>query len=186
MESRPADKPVPKYLEIFRDGSPVLYPSTEAIQPGRPVVLSEGEVDALLVGQELGDRDAVVTLGSASSKPTPEVLALLRSSPLWIVATDADQAGDRAAGLWDRFPRSRRVRPPVGKDWGDAHRDGPGRILDAFLPSLEVKAVTAEDVAADRPIEGRTLEQQALAAGLTWFPKHNAWIDAADPLAFVL
>jgi hypothetical protein len=52
----PKGKLPPKYLELFRDPALVgLYPGPEVIRPGRPVVIVEGEFDALLLGQELSD-----------------------------------------------------------------------------------------------------------------------------------
>jgi hypothetical protein len=58
----------PRYAEAFRD-RPSLYPDRHVIRPGRPLVIVEGDFDALLLGQELGDLAAVVTLGGAH-RPT--------------------------------------------------------------------------------------------------------------------
>src|SRR5262249_33015128 len=116
----------PKYVEVFRD-RPRLYPGSEAIRPGKPLVICEGELDALLLGQELADLGAsVVTLGRASARPDPAILGLLLPASPWYLATDADQAGDHAASGWPA--RARRVRPPVGKDWTDTHYAGFNRI----------------------------------------------------------
>lgn len=111
----------PKYAEAFRH-RPRLYPGPGAIEIGRPLVLVEGEFDALLLGQELRGLAAVVTLGSASVKrdsihPTP----LFRASRCF-VALDGDEAGDRAASEWP--PHAARVPPPEGKDWTDSHQAG--------------------------------------------------------------
>jgi hypothetical protein len=112
----------PKYAEAFRD-RPALYPGPEAIQPGRPLVIVEGEFDALLLGQELRDLAAVVTLGSASIEPDSETFLSMLSAPVWFVAHDADPAGDRAA--WEWPVRARRVRPPDPfKDWTEAAQAG--------------------------------------------------------------
>jgi hypothetical protein len=43
----------PKYVEAFRD-RPRIYPGPEVIRPGAPLVVVEGEFDALLLDQELG------------------------------------------------------------------------------------------------------------------------------------
>jgi len=111
----------PKYAEAFRD-RPAIFPTHSVVRPGKPLVVVEGEFDALLVGQEPADLAAVVTLGSASARPEgPTFLAML-PSPTWFVATDADEAGDKAASGWPA--RARRVRPPRGKDWTDAHLAG--------------------------------------------------------------
>ncbi len=112
----------PKYAEVFRD-RPGLYPGPEAIRPGGPLVITEGEFDALLLGQDLGDRAAVVTLGSASGRPDARCLGPLLPAYPWFVATDADPAGDDAFRHWPA--RSRRVRPPAPfKDWTEARQGG--------------------------------------------------------------
>lgn len=110
---------------------PTLYPSPETIRPGCPAVIVEGEFDALLLGQALGDRAAVVTIGSASGGRAKGGIArpirdALRPAPAWLIATDADEAGDQAAAAWNDYGRARRVRPPIGKDWTEAGTDLPG------------------------------------------------------------
>jgi hypothetical protein len=128
VQVRQPDGRKPKYAEAFRDrpglfvGSPIL--------PGRPAIVTEGELDALLVAQETAGRAGVVTLGSASGEVDPGVLgALLPASP-WLIALDADDAGDRAAAKWaECSDRCVRVRPPgPGKDWTDVHAGGRNRI----------------------------------------------------------
>ena len=125
----------PKYVEAFRDPSRVVcYPSPETIRPGRPLVGVEGEFDCLCLGEALEGMAAVVTLGGASGKPTPEALSRIRAASVLYAATDADNAGERAASGWPA--RARRVRPPVGKDWTDCRAYGIdlrrwwGEVLD--------------------------------------------------------
>ncbi|WP_165246170.1 CHC2 zinc finger domain-containing protein [Paludisphaera soli] len=116
----------PKYVEAYRD-RPRIYPGPEAIQSGRPLIVVEGEFDAILMGQQLHDAASVVTLGSASSRPDPSILEAMLAAPRWFIATDADDAGDGAATGWPS--RAVRVRPPEGcNDWGDVHASGFGRI----------------------------------------------------------
>jgi hypothetical protein len=114
----------PKYLEVFRDPARVLcYPDPGLIRPGRPLIVVEGEFDALCLGQVLGDLAAVATLGSASARPTPSVLGRMLSASPWFVATDGDDAGDKGAAGWPT--RARRVRPPgPHKDWSEAAAAG--------------------------------------------------------------
>ena len=58
----------PKYAEALpRPARALSRPSV--VRTGKPLVVTEGEFDALLLGQDLGDLAAVVTLGSASSQP---------------------------------------------------------------------------------------------------------------------
>jgi hypothetical protein len=125
----------PKYREVFRDPALLLlYPGTHVIRTGRWLIVTEGEFDALLLGQELADLAAVVTLGSASARPDTAVLSAMLAAPVWFVATDADAAGDDAARDWPA--RARRVRPPMLRrhpddriakpktDWTDLHQHG--------------------------------------------------------------
>ena len=113
----------PRYVEAYRE-RPRIYPGPEAIRPGAPLVIAEGEFDALLLGQELEELAAVVTLGSASStRPEPASLALMLPAPVWYLATDADAAGEKAASEWPG--RTRRARPPApDNDWTEAAQAG--------------------------------------------------------------
>jgi hypothetical protein len=112
---------MPKYYELLRD-RPTIFPSPAIIRPGKPLIIVEGEFDALLLGQALGDLASVVTLGSASSRPNAGSLSVMLTAPVWFIATDADPAGDKSAEGWPA--RAVRVKPPVGKDWGEAYRAG--------------------------------------------------------------
>jgi len=113
----------PKYGEAFRD-RPRLFPAPAAVRPGRPLVVCEGEFDCLLLRQELADLDVgIVTMGSASARPGPSILDVMLSAPVWFLALDADQAGDKNAAAWPA--RARRVRPPAPfNDWTDLHQAG--------------------------------------------------------------
>jgi hypothetical protein len=109
-------------MEVFRR-EPTVFPNPRAIIPGRELIIVEGEFDALLLGQELGDVASVVTLGSASIRSDSDILRRMLSCPIWYVATDADDAGDKAAMSWPA--RARRIRPPGrSKDWTEAAQTG--------------------------------------------------------------
>lgn len=113
----------PKYVEVFRnaDRPPLIYPAPEAIRPDRPLIIPEGEFDSALLAQELGELAGVVTPGSASTPITAAILGALWLAAPWYVATDADDAGERAASAWLSCPRARRLRPPAPfKDWTEA------------------------------------------------------------------
>jgi DNA primase len=118
---QPGDRK-PKYGEAFRD-RPTIYPAPSMVQPGRPLVICEGEFDALLLGQQIGDLVQVITLGSASNRPAGPILDAMLAAPTWYLALDGDEAGDKSAATWPA--RARRVRPPAPyKDWGDVHKAG--------------------------------------------------------------
>ena len=64
-----------------------------------------------------------MTLGSASNQPDPTILGVMLAAPVWFIATDADDAGDRSASGWPA--RARRVKPPdPNKDWTEAAQAG--------------------------------------------------------------
>jgi DNA primase len=114
----------PKYVEAFRDPARVsCYPGLLTIRKGRPTVIVEGEFDTLALGEALGDAASVLTLGSASMRPTSQVVWRLKLATSTFLATDADPAGDRAAASWQGY--ANRVRPPDGfKDWSAAYAAG--------------------------------------------------------------
>lgn len=141
MESQPPDRRPPKYLEVFRDGSPAIYPSPETIIPGRPVVITEGEADALIVTQEIGDKANVITLGGTSAAPDWEVMTRLSGCFPWLIALDNDPPGDKAADGWNQYTSAIRARPPGRcKDWTDAHQTGRNRIRHQLFPLLGWKS----------------------------------------------
>ena len=155
----------PKYAEAFRD-RPAIYPGCHGIRPGLPLVVVEGEFDALLLGQELEGLAAVVTLGSASARPDISLMAALLAAAPWFIATDADAAGDKASGRWP-VPRSRRVRPPDPfKDWTEARQGGVNlrRWWSDRLGGVTPPLFTWEDLSAWRwgsdpdPPEGRAID----------------------------
>jgi hypothetical protein len=117
------DRP-PRYIEAYRNPALLsFYPGPEAIRPGHPLIVVEGEFDALCLGEALGPMAAVVTLGSVSTPPTPAILSRMLSAAPWFLATDADPAGDGASGHWPAS--TRRVRPPGRyKDWTEARQAG--------------------------------------------------------------
>jgi DNA primase len=139
----------PKYAEVFRDTARlVCYPGPETIRTGRPLIITEGEFDCLLLSQELSSLDvSVVTLGSASARPGPVALGPMLAAPSWFIATDADEAGDKAAVGWPA--RARRLRPPEGKDWTEFHATGFNRIRYLWGGIIE-SPISWEELAARR------------------------------------
>lgn len=105
----------PKYTSLRGSVGRVLYlprPLT-----GRPVVLVEGELDALLILQEAGDLCDPVATGSAMGGRAWK--ERLEGVPV-LVAFDADEAGEKAAGWWRKaLPHAVRWRPVAGKDPGE-------------------------------------------------------------------
>jgi hypothetical protein len=93
------------------------------------VIITEGEFDAMLLHQEAGDLVDVVTMGSATSHPTDEMLQCLLPATEWLIAYDVDDAGEQGARWWaEHSPRARRVYLPKisenVKDITDYHLAG--------------------------------------------------------------
>ena len=125
-ETFSAKKGPPRYLEAFRDPARlVCYPSPATVRPGYPLVVVEGEFDAMVLGEALAALAAVVTLGSASAELSPTILAQFVTAAPWYVALDNDPAGVLAAAKWQEYGRARPVRlPPRYKDWTEAKAEG--------------------------------------------------------------
>jgi hypothetical protein len=158
---RSPDDPKNRKYHMLKGSRRTIYPGRHVPVPGSPLVLAEGELDTLLLNQELAGLVPAVTLGSASDRrPRPEVLLAMSVAAPWFVSGDSDEAGMAAAESWlARSARCRRVMPPHGKDWTDAHRGGVNlrRWWEATLTGTEGPPPnTSEDLAGWRwgPAEG--------------------------------
>ena len=88
--------------------------------PGKPVIVVESEIDAVLVHQEARDLVGALALGTASGKPDADTFAYLQAAPCILVALDFDHAGIAAFPWWrQNFAQSRPWPTPEGKDVGD-------------------------------------------------------------------
>jgi DNA primase len=99
--------------------SNALY-NAGSVRSGRPVVLVEGEIDALTIVQACGEQAAAVATGSTGGGRRSAWVAKLALAPLVLLAFDADKfgadgspgAGDRAAAWWlGVLPNAQRWRP---------------------------------------------------------------------------
>jgi hypothetical protein len=139
-----------RYANAFIDG-PKVYPGPEAIRPGLPLAVCEGEFDALLLHQLIGDFACVATFGSATSPVDPAALSAALACPSWWIAHDADPAGDKEAAKWLGFPWCARVRPPApAKDWTDAHRLGYSVVRNLWLGIVRPPGPSWEALEAER------------------------------------
>lgn len=92
-----------------------LY-NVDDVMPGAPVVLVEGEIDALSVMQVAGI-PAVATGSTSGSRRYTWVLRLMKASQV-LIAFDSDEAGEKAAAFWfEALPNASRLRPY----WDDAN-----------------------------------------------------------------
>jgi DNA primase len=122
-----------------------LYPWPEVLptQGELPMLLVEGEFDALIGFQEVGHRLHVATAGSASVKVLPLAARSALALSTWILlAFDHDRPGVKAVWEWrERFPhKSRRVLLPFGKDLSDFFNGGGD--VRAWVAEIEQTLVT--------------------------------------------
>ena len=94
-----------------------------------PLVVTESELDALLLQEKLSGLAAVKTLGSAVVGPSGLVdseRAELAKMPVIAVAADADQAGEDCREMWSNYSRrATSFTMPAGvKDIGEAAAGG--------------------------------------------------------------
>lgn len=93
--------------------------------PNRAAVIVESELDAIMLAGIAADMAAVVAMGSATAKPTSQLLDELRKCAVVLVALDSDRAGAEAMRWWrENLPASRRWPVPQGKDPGEAFAAG--------------------------------------------------------------
>lgn len=116
-ELLPETGDLPKYLFVRGSKTGALY-NGDCVTPNAVVLIVEGEFDALLAQQALGNRAVVVTLGSATNRLPPRWRERLNSAARVYSCLDADDAGRRAvktlaAQLGDKH---RALCLPQGKD----------------------------------------------------------------------
>lgn len=111
-----------------RGGKQALY-HADILTEGKPAVICEGELDAILLTQEAGDLADVVTLAGAETDLNLATwgLYLLRPSA-FILAFDMDEAGDKGADKLAWLHNSQRLTIPAlkagDKDLTDFHKSG--------------------------------------------------------------
>lgn len=106
----------PKYAVV--SGS---CPAPMILSPkkGKPCVVVEGELDAILIAQEARDIVTAIAMRTANGRPDTFSNVLLMSGPV-LVALDKDGAGADGAKWWRKhFKNAKRWPVPVGKDVGD-------------------------------------------------------------------
>ena len=113
---------LPKYVEI--SGS-MQGPGVYGCQEGRPIVVVESELDAMLLQQCVGDMCCSIALGGASKRPDVESHKLLLKASMIFFSLDVDTAGALAYRWWSQtYPCLKLRPPPVGKSPGDAYLAG--------------------------------------------------------------
>jgi DNA primase len=140
------------FPQVRGSRSSALY-LADHIQADRPLVICEGEFDALLLQQEIGDLASVVTLGGSQNplNLTTWGLYLLRPSSI-IRAYDMDQSGTRADQKLAWIHNSQRLKIPQlregDKDITDFHKSGGhlrSLIENALDPETPVRVTWSTD-----------------------------------------
>jgi hypothetical protein len=103
----------------------------------RPVILVEGEFDALSVAQECGHDVSVVATGTTEGSRITRWLATLAIRDLVLVAFDAEESGDKASQWWlGRLENAHRLRP-FWKDANQMLQDGVDLLNEWIVPRIE-------------------------------------------------
>ena len=106
-----------KYASVT--GSTYRLFGAPTIVVDEPLILVEGEFDAMAAWQALGDFSATVALGTARVPDAAELRLLCAARPV-LVALDADDKGDDIASqIVALSPNCKRTRPPGHKDLSD-------------------------------------------------------------------
>ncbi len=108
----------PKYTQVSGGNQAEALFCADLFTPGKPVIFTEGEFDALLGNQVAGDLATFVTLGSKDGKLNARWLDRVSAAPFIGLALDSDEPGRAAAkrnapGLPDGH---RVLTYPAGKD----------------------------------------------------------------------
>jgi hypothetical protein len=119
-----------EYGHVFGSGKGLYL--AETVQPLWPVMMVEGEFDALSVWQEARDLLAVVATGGTNGGRVLYWQGYLRPVDRLLQSFDADEGGEAGAAYWlAKHPQARRWRPDrVGpyKDANDLLRAGEGMV----------------------------------------------------------
>lgn len=143
LPPRPDGRRTPKMMMLRETPRRSFYPNPDIMpsQGQRPAVLVEGEIDALLLEQEIGHAAFVATLGGANCYPDDEALATLEKCPQVLLAGDFDAAGEASVARWKTVaPHAKRAfAPELGEDEAkDAGEfvQGGGSVRDWIMPEF--------------------------------------------------
>lgn len=126
-----------KYRQLAGGNQAGALFNVDAIQPDKPVVFTEGELDAILGQQEAGDLAAFVTAGSASSGLAARWRERVQAALVVLLALDNDEAGHKATERLAKvlFKQQRTAPLPAGKDLTDFVVQHGGNVR-AWLQAL--------------------------------------------------
>ncbi len=117
-----------KYIRAFSDTS-VVYPSMAAIRPVALLVIAEGELDAILLAQELAGLASVITTGSTSNRPKGSLYLAMLGCPRWYACARWRQFGRRRGRRVADPDRPRPAASRQGLDGGPPGRRGSSPLV---------------------------------------------------------
>lgn len=130
----------PKYQQIKGGNVNGLY-GADGLADQEVALFCEGEFDALICRQEVGELVAPVTLSSATVALSSRWYAELTYCHTILVAYDRDAAGEKGANrLLSLSPRFRPVQVPNGKDISEFYLSG-GDVYHWIEQALENQQV---------------------------------------------
>jgi DNA primase len=151
----------PKYKSIA-GGHPLLY-GADTLAGHSVAILPEGEFDAMLLHQEVGDLVGVASLGNAQKQLSLGAVRYLLPIPTLLLSYDTDADGQRGSErLAALSARMRRVTVPSGKDVTEFWQQG-GQVrawvqyelarlrASAMPPGSQGSVTTLLSAVPDRP-----------------------------------
>ncbi len=153
----------PKYVGLM-GGKAALFGADTLTYP--VVLLTEGEFDAMLAWQEVGDFAGVATTTGGAKTWQREWLLYLMAARVILVAYDLDATGNEAAAMITSLSsRAKRVQVPKGKDITEFWQSG-GNIREWMIGLL--------------PADLRPPEQPkyscSVCSNMTWRWSEDRWI----------
>lgn len=115
-----------RYHSLYGSASQHFY-AAGVLFPGCDAVLLEGELDALVMMQALAAAEGTVVAlatGSTSWGRNAANIRLLNQCSQVLIAYNADEGGDKAAGYWIEQVKSARRWRPLWEDANDMHLVG--------------------------------------------------------------
>ena len=127
----------PRYQQLGGGNLKGCLYLADQIQPGLPLVLTEGEFDALTAWQVGWGGVSSASIGSASNcRINRRWYGKLLTAPRLLVCMDADEEGEKAAVEISTLSHAvKRVQVPMGKDMNEFYRLASGQAVHDWLKS---------------------------------------------------
>jgi DNA primase len=161
-------KQLPRYRQIRGSGNGLF--NVDAIQPGEPLFVTEGEIDAMTITQETG-YSAVATRSTKGAQTSRWIGSLSLASHLFIAFDNDGGKGEKAAAYWTEsiFPDQASYWQPWAKDVNEMLQRGQDLALWAS------QGIAALDIvfAPCPPIVEEQAKREAEQAGQDIVPRSD-------------